>query len=121
MEHSNTLELLKITMELYDIPKKEIQSFLNLERIQLYAFLRDRLTYPELIELQIILNNIYNNVENKDKIDFTEYCPISLKHQEKTCTILLNKCLKDSNCLLAICTIIAMEPKEIIENYLYYN
>ena len=117
----DTLEILKTYLELLEVPKDKITSIISSKEIQLYAYLRDKLTYVELLDLQITLNNIYNGVENKNKINFNEYCLIDKRYRTSTCNLLLHNCISSRNCMFALSTIISMEPKEIALNYLTSN
>ncbi len=116
-----TIDVLKSYMDLYEISKKESERFLNRPDIQLYCLLRDKLTYPELVDLQISINNICNNEESMNKIDFREYLflndndiqrAMELFNIDKKGNIINNKKF------CAIATIISMEPKNIIDNFL---
>ncbi len=118
-----TLEILTSYMELYECSEEEKREFLKSQEIQMYALLRDRLTYPELVELQIILENIYTGFEEKDKIDFNEYIYfINKKYLEQICNLYeLEECSRKKEIIYGICTIIAMDPKEVVNNYLINN
>lgn len=114
----DTLEILSTYLELLEVPKEKASRLLKSKEIQLYAYLRDKLTYTELLDLEIVLNNIYNGVENKNKINFNEYCLIDKKYKTSACSLLLHNCISSKYCMYALSTIIAMEPKEVALNYL---
>ena len=116
-----TLDLLKAYLEIFNVDRNNIKEFLTQEKIQLYSIIRDKLTYAERVELEIILNNIYNNYESKNKIDLSKYIHLNKKLIDKTEKIMLDRCISKKDCIFALCTIINMEPKEVVSNYLTNN
>jgi hypothetical protein len=117
---NNTKELLDVYLDLYDVPKRQKKTFFESKAIQLYIYLRDKLPYTDLIELQIVLNNIYYGQESEKKINFNEYLHVEDKYIKDVCTVFeLDKCPRSKKTILAILgSIIAMEPQEVVVNYL---
>ena len=108
----NTLSDLVTYLEMLDVPKKDINHILSRDDIILYSILRDRLSTSELLELQIILKNIYNKSENPLDIDFSKFVSLD-KSKIKLVSELLN--LKTTS-KLELSTIIQLDTKELAFN-----
>lgn len=109
---SNTISQLHNYLKLADIPKSSINTILKRNDILLYSLLRDKLTHSELLELQIVLKDIYYKQDNPVLVDFSKY--ISLNHiEKKIASDILN--LK-TNSLLELATIVQLPPKELVYN-----
>jgi hypothetical protein len=108
----NTISELITYLEMLDISKKDISKIISRDDIVLYSILRDKLSTTELLELQIILKNVYNRSENPLDIDFTKFVEID-KKERKLVGDLLN--LK-TNSVLEIATIIQLDSKDLAFN-----
>ena len=108
----NTLSELTTYLEMLEISKKDINKILSRDDIVLYSILRDRLSISELLELQIILKNVYNKSENPLDIDFSKFISLD-KSKIKLVSELLN--LKTTS-NLELSTIIQLDTKELAFN-----
>lgn len=109
---SNTLNELSTYLKLFQIPSRTISTILRREDIVVYCLLRDKLTYAELLELQIILKDIYYHQASPNKIDFSKYINLTASEIKRLSTIFDLK----SNSLLEISTFIQLPPKELAFN-----
>lgn len=108
----NTISELVTYLEMLDVSKKDISKILSRDDIVLYSILRDKLSVSELLELQIILKNVYNKNENPLDIDFSKF--VELQKKERTVAAdLLN--LK-TNSVLELATIIQLDTKDLAFN-----
>jgi hypothetical protein len=116
---SKTRNELNEYLNLLEIPNEDIRLFLNKKEVRLYCYLRDNLTYSEILELSSILKDITNNLTNYKNVNFKRFIKLDSKNIKKANDI-LNFSLEDNkDILLGISTIIIEEPKEIILNF--YN
>ncbi len=109
---STTLDDLTTYLKLFQLDSRTISTILRREDIIAYCLLRDKLTYAELLELQIILKDIYYHQANPNKIDFSKYIHLTASEIKKLSNIFHLK----SNTLLEISTIIQLTPKELAFN-----
>jgi hypothetical protein len=108
----NTISELVTYLEMLDLSKKDISKIISRDDIVLYSILRDKLSTSELLELQIILNNVYNMSENPLDIDFSKFVSLD-KSKIKLVSELLN--LKTTS-ELELSTIIQLDTKELAFN-----
>jgi hypothetical protein len=108
----NTISELVTYLEMLDVSKKDISKILSRDDIVLYSILRDRLSVSEVLELQIILKNVYNKNENPLDIDFSKFISLD-KSKIKLVSQLLN--LKTSS-KLELSTIIQLDTKDLAFN-----
>lgn len=109
---STTLDELSTYSKLFQLPSRTISSILYREDIIAYCLLRDKLTYAELLELQITLKDIYYHQASHNKIDFSKYIKLTENEIKKLSTIFDLK----SGTLLEISTFIQLTPKELAFN-----
>jgi len=109
---SNTLDELSDYLKLFQVNPRTISSILRREDIIAYSLLRDKLTYAELLELQITLKDIYYHQASPNKIDFSKYIKLTKSEITKLSNIFNLK----TNTLLEISTIIQLTPKELSFN-----
>ena len=112
---SSTLKDLFTYLKLFKLDTPSISTSLNRADVIAYCLLRDKLTYAELLELQIVLKDIYYSQESKE-VDLSKYIKLN-KHEIKQLSSIFH--LK-TNTLLEISSIIQMTPKELSFNLLNY-
>ena len=108
----NTLSDLITYLELLDVSKNDINKIIKRDDIVLYSILRDKLSTSELLELQIVLTDIYNKRENPLDVDFTKFINLDKKEKKLVNNILQLK----TNSLLEIVTIIQLDTKDLAFN-----
>jgi hypothetical protein len=116
---SKTLNELNEYLNLLEIPNEDIRSFLNKKEIRLYCYLRDHLTYSEILELTSILKDITNNLTNYKNVNFKRFINLNSDNVKRANSILNFSLEYNKDILLALSTIIIEEPKDIILNF--YN
>jgi hypothetical protein len=109
---SKTIEDIKIYLQLLNIPNAKINKLINRDDIAIYSALRDRLTYSELLELQVFLRGVNNGIEKRSNKYFEKYVDLQ-KDQRKLVKEQLG--LKGST-NLEIVSILQMEPRELAIN-----
>jgi hypothetical protein len=108
----NTISELVTYLEMLDISKKDISKIISRDDIVLYSILRDKLSNAELLELQIILKNVYNRNENPLDIDFSKFVEIDKKERKLVADLLHLK----TNSALELATIIQLDTKDLAFN-----
>ena len=108
---SSTLNDLSTYLKLLNLDTPTIYKALNRSDVVAYCLLRDKLTYAELLELQIILKDIYYSQESK-KVDLSKYIKLNKNEIKKLSTIFDLK----TNTLLEIASIIQITPQELSFN-----
>ena len=108
---SSTLNNLSTYLKLFNLDNRAISTILNRLDIVTYCLLRDKLTYAELLELQIIFKDIYYSQESKN-VDLSNYIKLTKTEIKKLSNIF--KLKKDT--LLEIASIIQMKPLELATN-----
>lgn len=112
---SNTLNELSTYLKLLKLDSRTISAVVHRDDIVAYCLLRDKLTYSELLELQIILKDIYHHQATPNKIDFSKYIKLTKSEIKKLSKIFHLK----SNTLLEISTFIQLNPQELAFNVVY--
>ena len=108
----NTISELVTYLEMLDVSKKDISKILSRDDIVLYSILRDKLSVSELLELQIILKNVYNKNENPLDIDFSKFVELQKKERNVAADLLNLK----TNSVLELATIIQLDTKDLAFN-----
>ena len=108
---SSTLNELSIYLKLFNLDTITISNILNRAAVIAYCLLRDKLTYAELLELQIIFKDIYYSQESKE-VDLSKYIKLNKNEIKKLSSIFHLK----TNTLLEIASIIQMTPKDLSFN-----
>ena len=108
---SSTLNDLSTYLKLFNLDTPTISKTLNRTDVVAYCLLRDKLTYAELLELQIILKDIYYSQESK-KVDLSKYINLNKYEIKKISNIFKLK----TNTPLEIASIIQMTPQELSFN-----
>ena len=108
---STTLDELSTYLKLFQRPSRTISSIFYREDIIAYCLLRDKLTYAELLELQIVLKDIYYSQESKE-VDLSKYIKLNKHEINKLSSIFDLK----TNTFLEIASIIQMTPQELSFN-----
>jgi hypothetical protein len=109
---SKTINDVKNYLQLLNIPNAKINKLINRDDIAIYSFLRDRLTYSELLELQVFLRGVNNGTEKRSDKYFEKYVDLE-KDQRK---LVKEKLGLKSISNLEIASIIQMEPRELAIN-----
>jgi hypothetical protein len=108
----NTISDLVTYLEMLDISKKDISKLISRDDVILYSILRDKVSTSELLELQIILNNVYNRSENPLDIDFSKFVGLDKKERNLVADLLKLK----TNSVLELATIIQLDTKDLAFN-----
>ena len=108
---SSTLNDLSTYLKLFNLDNRTISTTLNRADVVTYCLLRDKLTYAELLELQIIFKDIYYSQESK-QVDLSKYIELTKSEINKLSNIFKLK----KNTLLEIASIIQMTPQELSMN-----
>jgi hypothetical protein len=118
------LEELRIYLELYDIPRTHINKILKRDDVQLYSYLKNKLTHGESMELSSILDEFVSKKKEEiitKKIDPSKFIQITekdLKHVKKIFNISENE---PNTTIVKLMTILSLEPIDIANNYLLFN
>jgi hypothetical protein len=108
---SSTLNDLSTYLKLFNLDSRTISKILNRADVVSYCLLRDKLTYAELLELQIIFKDIYYSQESK-RVNLSKYIELTKSEMNKLSNIFKLK----KNTLLEIASIIQMTPQELAMN-----
>ena len=108
---SSTLNDLSTYLKLFNLDNRTISTILNRADVVTYCLLRDKLTYAELLELQIIFKDIYYSQEST-QVDLSKYIELTKSEINKLSNIFKLK----KNTLLEIASIIQMTPQELSMN-----
>jgi hypothetical protein len=108
---SSTLNDLSTYLKLFKLDTRTISKILNRADIVAYCLLRDKLTYSELLELQIILKDIYYSQESK-KVDLFKYIKLNESEINKLSNIFKLK----TSTPLEIASIIQITPQDLAIN-----
>jgi hypothetical protein len=108
----DTISDLVTYLEILDVTKKDISKLISRDDIVLYSILRNKLSTAELLELQIILKNVYNRSENPLDIDFSKFVEIDKKEKKIVSNVLNLK----TNSVLELATIIQLDTKDLAFN-----
>jgi hypothetical protein len=114
---SRTLSDIHTYLKMMNLPKGKITTFLDRSDVVLYSTIRDLMTESELLELEIVIKDVFNNAENPLEIDFTKYISLD-KKQRKIVSSMLD--LKTTSAL-EIATIIQMSPKDLAFNIVNHS
>jgi len=112
---SSTLNDLSTYLKLFNLDTPAISTILNRSDIIAYCLLRDKLTYVELLEVQIVLKDIYYSKDPKNeskRVDLSKYIKLNKNEIKKLSSIFNLK----TNTLLEIASIIQMTPQELSFN-----
>lgn len=110
---------LKEYLNLLEISNEDKKEFLERRDVKLYCYLRDTLTFAEILELETILKDIVNNVSDYENIDLSRFIKLKTDEVNKSNVIYDLDLLEKRDVILALSTIIILEPKNLILNY--YN
>ena len=108
---SSTLNDLSTYLKLFNLDTPTISKTLNRSDVIAYCLLREKLTYVELLELQIIFKDIYYSQES-EQVDLSKYIKLNKNEIKKLSNIFHLK----TDTLLEIASIIQMTPQELSFN-----
>jgi hypothetical protein len=114
---SRTLSDLHTYLKMLNFPKNRINTFLDRSDIVLYSNIRDLMSETELLELEIVLKDVFNNIDNPLEIDFTKYISLDKKQRRIVASMLDLKTTSP----LEIATIIQLPPKQLAFNIVNHN
>jgi hypothetical protein len=114
---SRTLGDIHTYLKMMDVPKTKINTLLDRSDVVLYSNIRDLMSESELLELEIVLKDVFNNVENPLEIDFSKYISLDKKQRRIVASMLDLKTTSP----LEIATIIQLSPKDLALNIVKHN
>jgi hypothetical protein len=108
---SSTLNDISTYLKLFNVDNYSISKIVNRADVVAYCLMRDKLTYGELLELQIILKDIYYSQESK-KVNLSKYIKLNKSEIKKLSNIFKLK----TSTPLEIASIIQMTPQDLAIN-----